>query len=403
MSETQYCTPLLVSEGNVSVLERIPISDGSYNEAYIQDLAFAHPSCLPISELDRSYEGLIPVCKELNTPAGPLDILYVTPQGRLVIVEAKLWRNPEARRKVIGQILDYAKELSRWDYQDLQREISRATGRKGNVLYDLVKDQHPQITEAEFVDDVTRTLAKGRYLLLILGDGIREGVAAITEFLEEAGQLEFTFGMVELALYKTPSGRTLVQPRVLAKTVIFKRLVISTEMDNLLITEERDADKTTAISSSEPTDLQQFYLEFWPEWLSELKLDDPSQPLPKTAATTTGNVFFPMPPSGGQSWMTVYFYQQANEVGVFLTFTRGEFANLAYKDLLSQRGAIDEELGIQIDWQSDGEKHKLLFKRQFPDVRALENRVAIKEFFSETVNRFVNVFRPRLQRLVDNE
>jgi hypothetical protein len=93
------------------------------------------------------------------------------------IVEAKLWRNPEARRKVIGQILDYAKELSRWDYQDLQREISRATGRKGNVLYDLVKDQHPTITEAEFVDDVTRTLAKGRYLLLILGDGIREGVA----------------------------------------------------------------------------------------------------------------------------------------------------------------------------------------------------------------------------------
>jgi hypothetical protein len=133
MSETQYCTPLLVSGDNVSVLERIPISDGSYNEAYIQNLAFAHPSCLPISELDRSYEGLIPVCKELNTPAGPLDILYVTPQGRLVIVEAKLWRNPMARRKVIGQILDYAKELSGWDYQDLQREISRATGRKGNV------------------------------------------------------------------------------------------------------------------------------------------------------------------------------------------------------------------------------------------------------------------------------
>ena len=73
MSETQCCTLLLVSDDNVSVFERIPISDGSYNEAYIQNLAFAHPSCLPISELDRSYEGLIPVCKELNTPAGPLD------------------------------------------------------------------------------------------------------------------------------------------------------------------------------------------------------------------------------------------------------------------------------------------------------------------------------------------
>ncbi len=35
-----------------------------------------------------------------------------------MLVEAKLWRNPEARRKVIGQILDYAKELSRWNYED---------------------------------------------------------------------------------------------------------------------------------------------------------------------------------------------------------------------------------------------------------------------------------------------
>ena len=73
MSETQYCTLLLVSDDNVSVFERIPISDGSYNEAYFQNLGFAHPICVTISELDRSYEGLIPVCKELNTPAGPLD------------------------------------------------------------------------------------------------------------------------------------------------------------------------------------------------------------------------------------------------------------------------------------------------------------------------------------------
>src|SRR5690554_5194212 len=126
---------------------------------------------------------------EMNTAAGPIDIIYVTPQGKLVIVEAKLWRNPEARRKVIGQVLDYAKELSLWDYEDLQREVSRATGRKGNVLYQIVADQFPETDEALFVDEVTRSLADGRFLLLILGDGIREGVAAIAQFLEEVGTL----------------------------------------------------------------------------------------------------------------------------------------------------------------------------------------------------------------------
>ena len=62
---------------------------------------------------------------DLNTPVGLLDILMVTPNGKLVIIETKLWRNPEARRKVIAQILDYAKELSRWNYEDLQRELNR--------------------------------------------------------------------------------------------------------------------------------------------------------------------------------------------------------------------------------------------------------------------------------------
>jgi len=60
-------------------------------------------------------------------PFGP--ILYEN-GGRLAVVEVKLWRNPEARRKVVAQILDYAKELSNWDYEDLQREVSKRVGRK---------------------------------------------------------------------------------------------------------------------------------------------------------------------------------------------------------------------------------------------------------------------------------
>lgn len=51
----------------------------------------------------------MPVCAELHTPADPIDALFVTPSGRLVTVAAKLWRNPEAPRTVIAQVLNYAK------------------------------------------------------------------------------------------------------------------------------------------------------------------------------------------------------------------------------------------------------------------------------------------------------
>ena len=37
-------------------------------------------------------------------------------QGRLSIVECKLWRNPEARRAVVTQVLDYAEEIRTWSY-----------------------------------------------------------------------------------------------------------------------------------------------------------------------------------------------------------------------------------------------------------------------------------------------
>ena len=79
------------------------------SEAYIQALVHEHPACLPIAEIDAMFSGPVPICTELNTPAGPIDNFMVTSSGLPVLVECKLWRNPEGRREVVGQILDYAR------------------------------------------------------------------------------------------------------------------------------------------------------------------------------------------------------------------------------------------------------------------------------------------------------
>ncbi|MFC2090808.1 DUF4268 domain-containing protein, partial [Bacteroidota bacterium] len=137
MKKTAYGKPLFINPNDkVSVLTKIEAID----EITIQDLIFKFPECLPISDIDESFNPAIPVCKELNTQVGPLDILFVTPNGELIIIETKLWRNPEARRVVVAQILDYAKELASWSYEDLQREINRKLDRKGNSLYELLKE-----------------------------------------------------------------------------------------------------------------------------------------------------------------------------------------------------------------------------------------------------------------------
>ncbi len=58
---------------------------------------------------------------------GRVDNFLITASGLPIILECKLWRNPEARREVAGQILEYAKTLTRWTYDDPQREVSTQT------------------------------------------------------------------------------------------------------------------------------------------------------------------------------------------------------------------------------------------------------------------------------------
>jgi len=73
---------------------------------------FENPTALPFGAIDPSYEKSVPICRELRTEAGPIDALFANEHGLLTILECKLWRNPQARREVVGQVLDYARALA---------------------------------------------------------------------------------------------------------------------------------------------------------------------------------------------------------------------------------------------------------------------------------------------------
>ena len=403
MSDSAYGKPLLIKDDSCRVeFERLAMSasggDPLYDEAFIQNLAFEHPECLPVSEIDRAYEQLVPVCMELNTPAGPLDALYVTPTGRLVIVEAKLWRNPEARRKVVGQILDYAQELSCWDYADLQREVSRRLNQKGNVLFDLVAAKYPDVDEATFVDEVQLSLGRGRFLLMILGDGIRRGAAAITNFLEAAGRLEFTFGLVELALFRHADAGLLIQPRVIAKTVEIGRSIIQLTDGVDLVESRIDSEEDGDPDADERKEaMRRYYRAFWTEFLDQLQLDDVNQPMPNMSKSALIN--FPMPPKGSATYLKLYFSKAKNRVGVFVKMPRGNYGATTMQALLADREAIEAELGLSLIWNTDEDIPKIVHYKEFSDVHGEQERAAIQSYFADTVNRFVNTFRPRLQRI----
>ena len=194
---------LLERDGSAAVrAERLAFGEtAGRNEAWLRDTLFTYPDLLPLRDIDPSFGPLTPLCTELRTEAGPLDIAFINQFGRLTLVECKLWRNPEARRKVVAQALDYARAVSRWSYSDLQRQVTAASGRHGNVPFEKALARNPELNEQQFVDDTTRAMRSGRFLLIIAGDGIREDVRGMTELINRNAASAFSFALVEVALY----------------------------------------------------------------------------------------------------------------------------------------------------------------------------------------------------------
>ena len=209
---------------------RVEGGSQAYDEAWLQRLLHDHPTLLPIEQIEASYWPATPICMELPVASGFIDNLLLTPDGGVVIVEAKLWRNPQARREVVGQVLDYAKDLSALDYDGLQARVRTALKAPTADLFRLVHPSADPSEEAAFVDAVSRNLRLARLLALICGDGIQEGAEQLSEFLQRHLGLHFTLGLVEMSLWREPvSGAVLVQPRILARTLQIERAVVRVE------------------------------------------------------------------------------------------------------------------------------------------------------------------------------
>ncbi len=392
----QYAAPLYIPVGG-SAVALAPMSlkggEAAMLEAGIQELVHANPSMLPIREIDPMFAGAVAVCRELATPAGPIDNFMVTPSGLPVLVECKLWRNAEARREVVGQILDYAKELARFTAADLHREVSRNLGGGPSTLLDLVRAVDPNVEEIEFNDALSANLRRGRFLLLIVGDGIREGVENIAAYLQAHAGLHFSLGLVEMPIYLMPDGGRLVAPRVLAHTHVITRNVVALPDGHVLQAE--DAAATEAEVDPETAALGDVRQQFWAEFLEVLKLDDPDQQVSK--APRQGYISFTLPAPSGTSWLTVYRDMKANQVGVFLSSHRdtpGEYAAQVIADDWETVGPL---LGGTARLTEKDGRPRIIDSYQPGSLDQPEVRAAAHAWLAERTNTFVNVLRPRVR------
>jgi hypothetical protein len=129
--------------------------------------------------------------REYSMPeVGSIDILLVSASGRIGIVETKMDYNPEKRRSVIAQALDYLLALKTIDPDDLPT-LPTATG----------------MARAPTMDDVERHLADGDFLLVVAGDRIDSRVARLSRgILGDNLVHPWDLALVEIALFERTAG-----------------------------------------------------------------------------------------------------------------------------------------------------------------------------------------------------
>ena len=374
----------------LEVLRRVPLgagtSEGSVSEDDLRRLLFRFPETLPIVAIDATYAGAVPICQELHTPAGFIDALYVNPLGRIILTEFKLWRNPQARREVIGQILDYAKELASWSYEDLQRQVSIALNQSGNIL----------------IDNVTRHLRRGEFLLLIVGDGIQEGVANIVDFVQRHSGLHFNLALVEAALYRDSANHLIVQPRVLARIEIVQRFVVDSDFVRQTTRDDIEIEDDTL------SDQEEGNLQFWRPVVRDYSLADTTVATPTASKDST--LYVQVRGSGFGDWglcFDGYLQRNVSRMGCFLMARRDQSqAVRIFDELVSSLDEWKVDLGEDLEfWNNDHGRPRLGFRRQeslsfLIGSESDDEYVRAVSWMRHHLNRLVSGLHPHIQSML---
>ncbi len=187
-----------------------------------------HPNLIPGDQIDpNSPRKWLLVKREMpvygSQPGSrnwSLDHLFLDQDGRPTLVECKLSGNPEIRRKVVAQMIEYASNgASFWTVDDLRKKaVETAQGDDQlndsivKLLSDHEDDQEPSVES--FWESVKAHLTKKSFRLIFVADTIPFELRTMIEFLNEKMNDIDLFG-VEVRKYTFPNDKgDIFVPRV---------------------------------------------------------------------------------------------------------------------------------------------------------------------------------------------
>ena len=149
-----------------------------------------------------------------------IDHLIVDQDSVPTLAEVKRGSNPEIRRTVVGQMLEYAAHAAQtWTADELRGAFEKSCSARGldpddELAWLLQAEEAPDADR--FWRQVVTHLVAGRLRLLFIADDIPEPLKRVVEFLN-AHMQEIEVLAVEIKQFRGESTQTLV-PRVIGRT-----------------------------------------------------------------------------------------------------------------------------------------------------------------------------------------
>ena len=170
-----------------------------------------NPEALPIDQI-RDGASLVVLAREYATESGPIDILAADDQGRLYIIETKLYRNPD-KRKVVAQVLDYGAALWRHssDFSEFRTDLSEQVQRQWSTsLEDQIATRFSTDetgTEA-LLSAMKECLEHGKFAFMVLMDKVEDQLRDLISYVNTNSN--FQVYAVELEYYQHDSYEILI-------------------------------------------------------------------------------------------------------------------------------------------------------------------------------------------------
>ncbi|MGF6596277.1 hypothetical protein P3T23_000984 [Paraburkholderia sp. GAS448] len=391
--------------------KRVSLSAG-HDEDWLQQKLFQHAALFPMAEMFGHGEAFIPLCREYPLRYGAsnvfVDLLGVSPTGRLVLIECKLWRNPGSRREVVAQLFEYASLMSRLTYSDLEAKLKHTRGLTGeNPIFKAASEAFPELDEARFVDAVNESLRRGDFLLAIAGDGIRSDLHALKNLLANQGGVLARLALLEIRLYRDARGRTLIVPNVPVQTELVRREVfvnggreasavepvVPSPVDDRVI--ERDgADSGAAGSASREQNKA-----FWNMFINEVRFDHPDQTPPRHGGNNWVRMDLPGPVASG-----LVAFRENRRAAVMVKF-KGPEGRAFMQTLLEDQSALESELGHSVrfdikDVTEDSDRVVGVLVVEYKPHGGPETDAEQMTWLLKMANAMVNALRPRLAATV---